>query len=73
MSHHQMSLNSDRNNSKLTTQPFVIQLARDEIYRSVSKKKKGDSSLRKVDYTNVEYVDPNYKKISKIDRQPKNY
>ena len=36
-------------------------------------KRKRAGDIKNVDYNNVEYVDPNFVKISKLDRQPRNY
>ena len=60
-------------NANIVSETFNLQRAKDEIYRSVSRKKKGDNSVHKVGYTNVEYVDPNFVKISKLERPPRNY
>jgi hypothetical protein len=58
------------NTLKVTNPDYNLQRAKDEIYRSVSKKKGANPA---VDYNNVEYVDPNYRKIprdNRIDPRP---
>lgn len=53
------------NTLKVTNPDYNLQRAKDEIYRSVSKKK---GTHPAVDYNNVEYVDPNYRKVPRDNR-----
>ena len=48
-----------------------MQRAKDDILRSASKKRNG--TIGNVDYNNVEYVDPNYVKIEREEKPPRNY
>jgi hypothetical protein len=57
---------------KYSNPEYNLQRAKDDILRSASKRKTGNQ-LNQVDYNNVEYVDPNYVKIGREDKPPRNY
>jgi hypothetical protein len=57
---------------KYTNPDYNLQIARDEIFRSASKKKTA-GTLNQVDYNNVEYVDPSYVKLGREEKPPRNY
>ncbi len=50
---------------RYTNPNYNLQNAKDEILRSVSKKKSAGHTINHVDYGNVDYIDPNYIKVDK--------
>lgn len=53
------------NITRYTNPSYNLQNTKDEILRSVNKKRSAGNTINHVDYNNVEYVDPNYVKVDK--------
>jgi hypothetical protein len=56
------------NVTRYTNPNYNLENTKDGILRSVSKKRSAGNTINHVDYTNVEYVDPNYVKVDKQEK-----